>query len=134
MDKRGLQTYSTWAKENLENQIEVSLKALGINDENNIKQAQKVGDVTTIEGDPTSYPADLFGKRERIIDLVKSGGAGNAFASIPVWQCIFAFVLTFLVAMLSLKITLKLLKNNKFIFFSIYLFLLGIGVIIFNFV
>ena len=54
MDKRGLQTYSTWAKENLENQIEVSLKALGINDENNIKQAQKVGDVTTIEGDPTS--------------------------------------------------------------------------------
>ena len=33
MDKRGLQTYSTWAKENLENQIEVSLKALGINDE-----------------------------------------------------------------------------------------------------
>ena len=77
MDKRGLQTYSTWAKENLENQIEVSLKALGINDENNIKQAQKVGDVTTIEGDPTSYPADLFGKRERIIDLVKRQGYQN---------------------------------------------------------
>ena len=77
MDKRGLQTYSTWAKENLENQIEVSLKALGINDENNIKQAKKVGDVTTIEGDPTSYPADLFGKRERIIDLVKRQGYQN---------------------------------------------------------
>lgn len=77
MDKRGLQTYSTWAKENLENQIEVSLKALGINDEKNIKQAKKVGDVTTIEGDPTSYPADLFGKRERIIDLVKTQGYQN---------------------------------------------------------
>ncbi len=77
MDKRSLQTYSTWAKENLENQIEVSLKALGINDEKNIKQAKKVGDVTTIEGDPTSYPADLFGKRERIIDLVKRQGYQN---------------------------------------------------------
>lgn len=77
MDKRGLQTYSTWAKENLENQIEVSLKALGINDENNIKQAKKVGDVTTIEGNPTSYPADLFGKRERIIDLLKRQGYQN---------------------------------------------------------
>lgn len=77
MDKRDLQTYSTWAKENLENQIEVSLKALGINDENNIKQAKKVGDVTTIEGDPTSYPADLFGKRERIIELVKRQGYQN---------------------------------------------------------
>ncbi len=77
MDKRGLQTYSTWAKENLENQIEVSLKALGINDENNIKQAKKMGDVTTIEGDPTSYPADLFGKRERMIDLVKRQGYQN---------------------------------------------------------
>ena len=81
-----------------------------------------------------SIPIILGGFILEIIDLVKSGGAGNAFASIPVWQCIFAFVLTFLVAMLSLKITLKLLKNNKFIFFSIYLFLLGIGVIIFNFV
>lgn len=77
MDKRGLQTYSTWAKKNLENQIEVSLKALGINDENNIKQAKKMGDVTTIEGDPTSYPADLFGKRERMIDLVKRQGYQN---------------------------------------------------------
>ncbi len=77
MDKRGLQTYSTWAKKNLENQIEVSLKALGINDENNIKQAKKVGDITTIEGDPTSYPADLFGKRERIIELVNRQGYRN---------------------------------------------------------
>lgn len=77
MDKRILQTYATWAKETLENQIEVSLKALGINDENNIKQAKKVGDVTTIEGDSTSYPADLFGKRENIITLVKEQGYKN---------------------------------------------------------
>ena len=77
MDKRLLQSYSTWAKDNLENQIEVSLKALGINDEKNIRNARKVGDVTTIEGDPTSYPADLYSKREQIIELVKSEGYGN---------------------------------------------------------
>lgn len=77
MDKRVLQTYSTWAKENLENQIEVSLKALGINDEKNIKKAKKVGDVTTIEGDPTSYPADLYGKRENIINLIIRNGYKN---------------------------------------------------------
>lgn len=77
MDKGILQRYSTWAKENLENQIEVSLKALGINDENNIKKAKKVGDVTTIEGDATSYPADLYGKRENIINLISSNGYRN---------------------------------------------------------
>lgn len=77
MDKRIIQTYSTWAKENLENQIEVSLKALGINNESDIKKAKRVGDVTTIEGDPTSYPADLYGKRALIIELVKMQGYKN---------------------------------------------------------
>ena len=77
MDKGILQRYSTWAKENLENQIEVSLKALGINDDNDIKTAKQVGDVTTIEGDPTSYPADLYGKRLNMIDLVTRNGYRN---------------------------------------------------------
>ena len=77
MDKRILQTYSTWAKENLENQIEVSLKTLGINGDKDIKKAKKVGDVTTIEGDPTSYPADLYGKRESIINLIGKSGYQN---------------------------------------------------------
>lgn len=40
MDKRILQTYSTWAKENLEQQIEVSLKALGINSDTDIKSKE----------------------------------------------------------------------------------------------
>ncbi|MDO5390157.1 MAG: BREX-1 system adenine-specific DNA-methyltransferase PglX [Eubacteriales bacterium] len=77
MDKRILQTYSTWAKENLENQIEVSLKALGINGDKDIKKAKKVGDVTTIEGDPTSYPADFYRKRESIINLIGKRGYQN---------------------------------------------------------
>ena len=81
-----------------------------------------------------SIPVIVGGFILELIDLVQSGGAGNAFATIPVWQCIVAFVVTFLVAMLSLKVTLKLLKNNKFIFFSIYLLILGIVVIVYNFI
>jgi len=77
MDKRILQTYSTWAKENLENQIEVSLKALGINGDDDIKKSTKVGDVTTIEGDQKSYPADLYSKRIQIVNLVKTRGYHN---------------------------------------------------------
>ena len=77
MDKGILQRFSTWAKGNLENQIEVSLKALGIDDENHIRKAKRVGDVTIIEGDATSYPFDLYGKREKIADLVKRSGYRN---------------------------------------------------------
>ncbi len=77
MDKRILQTYSTWAKENLEQQIEVSLKALGINSDTDIKKAKKVGDFTVIEGDPTSYPSDMLGKRNYIVNLVDRMGYRN---------------------------------------------------------
>ena len=77
MDKKILQTYSTWAKDNLENQIEVSLKALGINDDVDIKKAKKVGDFTVIDGDATSYPADLLGKRDYIISLINRMGYRN---------------------------------------------------------
>ena len=77
MDKRILQTYSTWAKENLEQQIEVSLKALGINSDTDIKKAKKVGDFTVIEGDPTSYPGDMLGKRNYIVSLIDRMGYRN---------------------------------------------------------
>lgn len=77
MDKRALQTYAVWAKQNLENQIEVSLKSLGIDSDNNIRQARQVGEYTVIDGDSDSYPADLYDKRNKIIDLVKSEGYEN---------------------------------------------------------
>ena len=48
--------------------------------------------------------------------------------------CVVAFFITFLVSILSLKLTLKLLKKNKFIIFSIYTFIIGIIVIVFNFI
>lgn len=77
MDKRLLQTYSVWAKENLEKQIEVSLKTLGINGNQDIKRAKKVGDYTIIEGDSNSYPADLLFKRDQIVSMVKEKGYRN---------------------------------------------------------
>jgi hypothetical protein len=77
MDKRILHTYSIWAKENLEKQIEVSLKTLGINGDKDIKNAKKVGDYTIIDGDPNSYPADLLEKRKHIVALVTEKGYKN---------------------------------------------------------
>ena len=74
MDKRLLQNYSVWAKSNLESQVEVSLKAIGINGDNDIKEAKVVGDVTVIDGDANSYPASLFMKRERIVNDLKQKG------------------------------------------------------------
>lgn len=77
MEKRVLQTYSTWAKENLENQIEVSLKALGINGDKEIRNARRVGDFTIIDGDANSYPAELLHKRSQIVTLVQEKGYKN---------------------------------------------------------
>ena len=77
MDKRLLQTYSVWAKENLEKQVEVSLKTLGINGDKDIKSAKKVGDFTVIDGDANSYPADLFDKRRSIVTMVTEKGYQN---------------------------------------------------------
>lgn len=74
MDKRALQSYAIWAKNNLENQIEVSLKTLGINSEKDIKEARRVGEYTIIDGDSNSYPADLKNKRDSIIRLIKTDG------------------------------------------------------------
>lgn len=74
MDKRALQSYAIWAKTNLESQIEVQLKTLGINSEKDIKEARKVGDRTIIEGDSNSYPGDLKYERDSIVKLVKTDG------------------------------------------------------------
>lgn len=74
MDKKALFSYATWAKVNLEEQIEVSLKTLGINSERDIKEARIVGDYTIIDGDPNSYPADYKFKRDHIVRIIKNEG------------------------------------------------------------
>ena len=77
MDKKALQAYATWSKQYLEQQIELSLKSLGIHSDDDIKEAKRLGDVTVIDGDSTSYPAELYGKRDQIIKLVKESGYNN---------------------------------------------------------
>lgn len=77
MDKRVLQTYAVWAKENLEQQIEVSLKTLGINGDNDFRKAKQSGDFTYIDGDSNSYPASLYGRRLEIISQVRLKGYKN---------------------------------------------------------
>lgn len=74
MDKRALQTYAEWAKDNLEEQIEIALKILGINSEKDIKEARKVGEYTIIDGDSNSYPADLKSKRDQIVATIQREG------------------------------------------------------------
>lgn len=77
MDKKALQTYAVWAKDNLEEQIEVSLKSLGINSATDIKEAKRVGDYTIIDGDMNSYPADMMEKRNNIIQAIRKDGYKN---------------------------------------------------------
>ena len=64
-----------------------------------------------------------------LFEVIKVENWNSVFLSVSWWYIIFAFVLTFLVSLLSLKLTIKLLKKNKFIYFSIYLFVLGLSVI-----
>lgn len=77
MDKRVLQLYSVWAKDNLEKQIEVSLKTLGINSDKDIKECKIIGDYAVIEGDATSYPKSMEGLRRSIVNLVQAEGYEN---------------------------------------------------------
>lgn len=74
MDKRILQTYAVWAKDNLEQQVEVSLKTLGINGDNDIRRAETNGEYTIIDGDTNSYPITLYMKRSNIVELVRRNG------------------------------------------------------------
>lgn len=78
MDKKALQSYATWSKQYLEQQIELSLKSLGIHSDDDIREAKRVGDVTIIDGDATSYPAELKEQRDSIIKLIRISGYQNA--------------------------------------------------------
>src|SRR5690554_4640457 len=77
MNKRELQNFSVWAKENLETQIKVSLNLLGIFSETNIKRAFIQGDVTVIEGESKTYPKSFKEKRDSIVRLIKDEGFEN---------------------------------------------------------
>ena len=68
-----------------------------------------------------------------ILELFKLNDAGMNLQIFPLKIYIFAFLLTFVVSMVALKLTIKLLKKHKFIIFSVYTFLMFIVTFILNF-
>jgi len=78
-----------------------------------------------------SIPIILGGFVFELIKLIKTD---SLILPVGVWECVFAFILTFIVSIISLKLTIKLLKKNKFIRFSIYLFIIGFIVLLFNYI
>ena len=69
-----------------------------------------------------------------LFELIKIDNFSNVFEMISPVMCVFAFVFTFFISVISLKITLKMLKNKKFNYFAIYLFLVGIVAIVLSFI
>jgi hypothetical protein len=74
VNKRKLQDFSSWAKVNLEKQIEISLKKIGINSEKNINRSRIQGDITVIDGIETTFKKSFHNQREEIIHKIKSDG------------------------------------------------------------
>ena len=66
-----------------------------------------------------------------VFELVKVDNFSNLFTELSLWQMLFAFIFTFFVAIISIKLTIKLFKKNKLIYFSGYLLLLGLFVLIY---
>lgn len=69
-----------------------------------------------------------------IFELIKADTSSFISSTLSWWQYLIAFAVTFIVAIISLKTTLKLLKDNKFNLFGIYLFFISIFTIIFQFI
>ena len=74
MNKRKLQEFASWAKQNLERQIELSLRRIGINSEKEIKPSRVQGDITIIVDIETTFKKDFHNQREQIITEIKKGG------------------------------------------------------------
>ena len=81
-----------------------------------------------------SIPIIVGGFVLELFEVLSNPQTTNLFASINMIEYLFAFVLTFIVAFIALKLTIKILKNNKFIYFSIYLYIVGSIVVLMNFV
>ncbi len=74
MNKRKLQEFASWAKTNLEKQIELSLKQIGIYSDNDIKKSRVKGDITVIDGIETTFNKQFQKQRGSIINRIKESG------------------------------------------------------------
>lgn len=77
-----------------------------------------------------SVPIIVGGFVLELFELTKTNVILQDFS---VLSYIFAFLLTFAVSMIALKLTIKFLKKQKFIVFSIYTFLMFIVTFVFNY-
>lgn len=78
MNKRKLQEFASWAKINLESQIEVSLRAIGINSIADIKISTVKGEITIIEGLEKTYPKKFKEQRDKLVNVIKELGYKNS--------------------------------------------------------
>lgn len=69
-----------------------------------------------------------------VLEILKAENIKLVLGSLSLFECVFAFVFTFFVSIISLKITIKLLKNNKFGYFAIYLIFVSVVAFIINYV
>ena len=68
-----------------------------------------------------------------VLELLNLKSGLVVFENVNLLPYLFAFVLTFIVSLIALKLTIRLLKKQKFIFFSIYTFIMFIITLILNF-
>ena len=68
-----------------------------------------------------------------VLELLKTSDTGVNLQDFQFITYIFAFLLTFVVSILAMKLTVKFLKKQKFIVFSVYTFLMFIVSFIYNF-
>lgn len=81
MNKRKLQDFAAWAKQNLEKQITVSLLSIGIRSESDIKKSRVQGDVIVIEGIEKTFKSNFHEQREQIINRIKTDGFAHTVES-----------------------------------------------------
>lgn len=69
-----------------------------------------------------------------VLELLQMNKSGISFEFFDIKIYLLAFILTFFVSLVALKLTIKLLKKHKFIIFSIYTFFMFLITFVFNYI
>ena len=67
-----------------------------------------------------------------VVELFEVESFESVFVGFNVWWALLAFVITFVIALLALKLTIKFLKEKKFKWFAIYMLAMGLIVAVCN--
>lgn len=69
-----------------------------------------------------------------LLEFLQVSKSGLDISCLNIYSCVLAFIITFIVSLIALKLTIKLLKKQKFIIFSIYTFIMFVITFIINFI